>query len=352
MTIRAALIGFGYAGKTFHAPLIGATPGIAITLVASSDAAKVHAMLPGVTVTPDPLAAIARTDVDLVVIATPNASHAPLASAAIAAGKAVVVDKPMALDLAQSRTLVAQARAANVPLWVFHNRRWDSDFLTVKRAMADGLLGTVAHFESHFDRFRPLVRDRWRENAGPGSGVWQDLGPHLADQALQLFGLPDRVTASFARQRPGSGATDWAHVVLEYPALRCILHAGMLVAGGSPRFIVHGSQASLIKPRPDQQEAQLLAGITPGDSRWGSDDAPALLHTAETVRELAPARGDQRIFYHTLVQALRDGTAGPVRPIEALAVSAIIEAAEIAAKSGTAQAPALTEAERAEFSLQ
>ncbi|WP_408588882.1 oxidoreductase [Novosphingobium sp.] len=352
MTIRAALIGFGYAGKTFHAPLINATHGLELAVVASSDAAKVHAVLAGVVVEPDPLAAIARADIDLVVIATPNPSHAPLARAAIAAGKAVVVDKPMALDLAEARELVALAKAANVPLWVFHNRRWDSDFLTVRQAIDDGLLGTVAHFESHFDRFRPHVRDRWRENAGPGSGVWQDLGPHLVDQALHVFGLPDRVTASFARQRPGSAATDWAHVVLEYPQLRCILHAGMLVAGGSPRFVVHGTAGSLIKTLPDRQEAQLLEGLTPRDEAWGLDADPAVLHTPQGTHAIAATRGDQSLFYHTLVQSLAHVGIGPIRPIEALATTAVVEAAELSANNGKSVIPALTGAERESYALQ
>lgn len=350
--LRAALIGFGYAGRTFHAPLIGATAGLDLTVVASSDAAKVHAVLPGVAVEADPFGAIARPDIDVVVIATPSHTHVTLARAAIAAGKAVVVDKPMAPTLGEARELVAEAKAAGVRLCVFHNRRWDSDFLTIRQAIADGLIGNVAHFESHFDRFRPVVRDRWRENAGPGSGVWQDLGPHLTDQALALFGLPDRVTASLARQRPGSGAVDWAHVVLEYPRLRCVLHAGMLVAGGVPRFIVHGDAGSLVKALPDPQEAQLQAGLVPGADTWGVDPDAAVFHHPDATRLLTATRGAQERFYGTLVQCFATGDDFPVRPIDAIAVTAVIEAAEIASETGISQALALTPDERAAYELQ
>ena len=146
-------------------------------------------------------------------------------------------------------------------LSVFHNRRWDSDFLAAKFGVESGVLGRVTHFESHIDRFRPEVRDRWRERAVPGAGVWFDLAPHLIDQALQLFGLPDGIGANFMLQRPGAQAVDWAHAVLNYPGLRVVLHASMIAAGGSPRFLVHGDKGSLVKHGIDQQEAQLLAGM-------------------------------------------------------------------------------------------
>lgn len=264
-----ALIGYGYAGKTFHAPLIAAEPALHLAAVVSRDAAKVHADWPGMRVEADIAAVLADPAIALVVIATPNDSHAPLAHAAIAAGKAVVVDKPLALTLAEARAIADHAAEAGVRLSVFHNRRWDGDFLTIRNAIENGMIGKVAHFESHFDRFRPQVRDRWRENPGPGSGVWADLGPHLVDQALCLFGLPQKVVASFGALREGARTDDWAHVVLEYPTWRCVLHAGMLVAGGSPRFVVHGSKGSLVSQGLDPQEGQLLAGMRPGAPDWG-----------------------------------------------------------------------------------
>ncbi|MEO0032947.1 MAG: hypothetical protein RIS94_2705 [Pseudomonadota bacterium] len=333
--IGVALIGYGYAGRTFHAPLIGASPEYALRVVASSDARRVRADLPGMEVASTSAEAIARDDIDLVVIATPNASHAPLAQAAIAAGKHVVVEKPIAPGLAEARDLADRAGAAGVRLTVFHNRRWDSDFLSVRAAIDQGLVGTVSHFESHFDRFRPQVRDRWRENAGPGSGVWFDLGPHLVDQALLLFGPPRRVTASMALQRAGAQATDWAHVILEYDTLRVVLHAGMLVAGGSRRFVIHGDKGSLIKERLDPQEAQLLAGMRPGAAGWGIDSDPLVLHDAAGQRTVPSIPGDQRRFYGELALALRGNSSDSVDIAQSMAVMAVVAAAETAANTGT-----------------
>ena len=223
------------------------------------------------TIFADPARMMADDGIELIVIATPNDSHAPLARAALAAGKHVVIDKPFTLDMAEARDLIALADRQARLLSVFHNRRWDSDFLAAKFGVESGVLGTVTHFESHIDRFRPEVRDRWRERAEPGAGVWYDLAPHMIDQTLQLFGLPDNVQANFLLQRPGAQAVDWAHAILSYPKHRVVLHASMIAAGGSPRFLVHGDKGSLVKHGIDQQEAQLLDGMQPGAPGWGVD---------------------------------------------------------------------------------
>lgn len=326
--IRVALIGYGYAGKTFHAPLIGATAGLEIVVVASSDPAKVHADLHAVDVVSDPRQALEDPRVDLVVIASPNDTHAPLARAALHARKHVVVDKPFALDVAEARELTQFAVTCKRTLSVFHNRRWDSDFLGVKDAIERGLLGDVTHFESHFDRFRPAPRDRWRERPGPGGGLWYDLGPHLIDQALILFGLPDRVQANLAIQRNGAQATDWAHVVLEYASRRVILHATMLVAGGSARFTVHGHNGSLVKRHADRQEAQLLAGMRPGAPGWGEDADEMLFYDGDGQISLWPTpAGDQRTYYFRLRDALAHEGENPVSPQQAVTVMAVLEAA-------------------------
>lgn len=348
--LRVALVGYGYAGKTFHAPLLAATPGLELTCVASSRADAVHADLPGVAVVADPLRAIEADGIDVVVIAAPNAQHAPLAAAALRAGKHVVVDKPFTLDLAEARGLRALAKERGRLLSVFHNRRWDSDFLGVKQVIAGGRIGEVAHFESHFDRFRPQVRARWRERAQPGGGIWFDLGPHLVDQALQLFGLPLDVHADRAALRPGAQADDWVHAVLRYERLRVILHASMLVAGGSARFTVHGTQGSVVKQRLDPQETQLLAGIEPGGAGWGDDDDPLLLYPGDAPAEkIAAPTGDQRRYYAGIRDTIRDGTAAPVTDAQALAVMAVLEAGVASAREQRAVEPALDDEERAAF---
>ncbi|QNK03091.1 oxidoreductase [Dyella telluris] len=345
--LRVALVGYGFAGKTFHAPLIRSVPGLALTTVVSRDAGKVHADLPDVEVVADVQAALADPALDIVVIASPNDTHAPLARAAMEAGKHVVVDKPFALDLMQARELAAIADRQQRVLSVFQNRRWDTDFLGVRQAMAQGVLGEVTHFESHIDRYRPQVRARWREQAGAGSGLWYDLGPHLVDQALCLFGLPDRVWASLAIQREGGESTDWAHVVLEYGARRVILHASMLVAGGSPRFIVHGTQGSLVKARIDPQETQLIGGLRPGQEGWGVDPDPLVLHDGHgKVTQVPAPQGDQRRYYAMFRDAVLGRSANPVTPAQAITVMAVIEAAMASASSGQAQELLLDAAER------
>jgi predicted dehydrogenase len=229
-TVRVGLIGYGYAGKTFHAPLIRSVPGLELTIVGSSKRDIVSADLPGVAVYPNMEEVATHPEVDLLVIASPNESHYPLAAAALLAGKHVVVDKPFTVKLADARSLVQLAEEQGKLLSVFHNRRWDSEVLATKAIVQSGVLGEISHFETHIDRFRPQVRQRWREQAGPGAGLWFDLGPHLIDQAVQLFGLPLTINASFAVLRKGGETDDWAHVQLNYKSLRVILHASLLVS--------------------------------------------------------------------------------------------------------------------------
>lgn len=349
-TLNIGLIGYGYAGRTFHLPLIVATPGLSLTAVATRQGDAVKARLPDVETLSDPQALMARDDIDLIIVATPNATHAPLARAALRAGKSIVVDKPFTLDLAEARALTDLATRADQVLSVFHNRRWDSDFLGVSRAIAQGLVGEVRHFESRFDRFRPQVRDRWREQDGPGAGIWYDLGPHLVDQALVLFGLPKAVQADLAVQRADAKVDDWAHVVLRYDDRRVVLHADMLAVGGSARFTVHGERGSLRKAGPDQQEAQLLAGMAPGADDWGCDDDDLLYFDAEGRQTRVPVpAGDQRRFYAAVRDAVLGVGPNPVPPIQALAVMSVIAAAIESNRTGARCALALSDAERAQF---
>ena len=327
VTIRVALIGYGYAGRTFHAPLIRAVPGLHLAVVGSGNPHAVHADLPGALVCPAHEAAI-HPEVDLVVIATPNVTHHPLAAAALRAGKHVVIDKPFTLDLAEARSLRDIAQHQNSLLSVFHNRRWESEALATKQILDSGQLGTVSHYECHMDRFRPAVRRRWRENPGPGAGLWFDLGPHLIDLALHLFGLPTAVNASFGVLRKGGQTDDWAHVQLLYPEIRVILHASLLAAGGGPRSILHGDRASWMKYGADVQEAQLKAGILPDDAAFGIDLDPGILIDGATGArtELPAPRGDQRLYYAAIHDAILQNDPPPVSVAEAVAVMAILEA--------------------------
>lgn len=349
-SIGVGLIGYGFAGKTFHAPLIHAVEGLDFRAVASSDPAKVKRDFPGLTVYSRPDDMMADDKIELIVVATPNDSHAPLTRAALSAGKHVVIDKPFALDMAEARDLIAMADQRSRLLSVFHNRRWDSDFLAARFGVESGVLGHVAHFESHIDRFRPEVRDRWRERSGPGAGVWYDLAPHLIDQTLQLFGLPEGVQANFMLQRPGAQAVDWAHAVLTYPGCRVVLHASMIAAGGSPRFLVHGDKGSLLKHGIDQQEAQLLQGMLPGAPGWGIDpDRMQIWNSAGECRGMSTPAGDHRRYYAGIRDALRGTAPNIVPPVQALAVMAVLEAAIASAANGKMTSIPLTAEEGAAF---
>ncbi|MGV9712774.1 oxidoreductase [Gordonia sp. NPDC003424] len=332
--VRVGLIGYGFVGKVFHAPMIVATPGMELVAVASSRAADVHSDHPHVDVV-DAEALLARDDVDLVVIASPNDTHRRLAEAALAAGHHVVVDKPFALSLDDARAVVAAAGRHDRIVSVFQNRRWDSDYLGVKQVIDDGLIGEVAHFESHMDRFRPTPRDRWRENPGPGAGLWFDLGPHMVDQALQLFGLPDTVTADFGYLRPGSQTEDWAHVILDYPHRRVILHGSLLVAGAATRFVVHGTQGSVVKRASDLQESRLKEGVAPGTAGWGDDPDDMVLYDSSGASRPVPTPvGDQLTYYRLIQRAIAFGEPNPVPPYQALGVMAVIDAALASADTG------------------
>ncbi|HYW49844.1 MAG TPA: oxidoreductase [Gemmatimonadaceae bacterium] len=327
--LNVALVGYGFVGKIFHAPLISAVDGLRLHSVVSSNAAAVHADFPDVHVTADLGDVLADPAIDLVVIATPNALHAPQAHAVLDAGKHLVVDKPFTVTVAEAEGVLAHADRAQRTLAVFQNRRYDSDFITVQSLLRDGVLGEVTQFESHFDRFRLEVRDRWRERSGPGSGLWYDLGPHLLDQALQLFGMPIGITTDIAVQRDGGVTDDYFHAVLRYPRLRVLLHASTMMAANDLRFSVHGTRGSFVKQGLDSQEDALKAARTPGDATWGHDPRPGTLTQVDgdrvTSRVIPGEQGDYRRFYAAVRDTISSGAPNPVSATDALAVMRLIE---------------------------
>jgi predicted dehydrogenase len=329
--VRVGLIGYGYAGKTFHAPLIRSVPGLRLTHVGSTKPDVVQADLPGSTVSSAEDIST-HPEVDLVVIASPNESHFPLAAAALRAGKHVVVDKPFTVTLEEARALRVIAQQHGRLLSVFHNRRWDSEILATKAILDSGLLGEVSHYECHMDRFRPMVRQRWREDPGPGAGLWFDLGPHMIDQALYLFGLPTSVTAEFGIFRKGGKTDDWAHVQLIYERdgagrLRVILHSSLLVSGGGPRSTLHGTRASWVKFGADVQEPQLVSGMLPDDPAFGVDPQPGVIINGETGSrtEIAAPNGNQRMYYVGIRDAIKKQQSPLITAKDAVAVMAILE---------------------------
>ncbi|MGM8851092.1 oxidoreductase [Salinicola halophyticus] len=340
-TIGVGLVGYGMAGKRFHAPLISAQDGLALVAVASRDADKVHADWPSVPVEPTPQALFARDDIDLVVIPTPNATHYPLVSEALAAGKHVVVDKPFTVTADEARKLCDQAEKAERLLSVFHNRRWDADFLTVRDLIDSHSLGKIVHFESHFDRFRPDVVQRWREDPAPGAGAWFDLGSHLLDQSLVLFGTPESISLDLACQREGAKVDDYFHAVLRYGESRVVLHGGTLVPAPGARFTVHGTRASYIKHGLDPQEDMLKRDDRLPSPQWGEDWRHGMMTIGQVreggqpeLHEIATLPGDYLAYYAGVLDAIQGVAPLPVTAQEALEVMRLLEAGVQSAETG------------------
>ena len=347
--IRVGLVGYGFAGQTFHAPVLSAVSGLVLAAIASSQPQKVQAEWPSVSVEPDAAALCARSDIDLVVVATPNAQHYPIAKVALEAGKHVVVDKPFTLDAAQARDLAELATRRSRLLSVYQNRRFDADYLTLRGVLASGQIGRPVYFESHFDRFRPVVRERWREQAVPGAGLWVDLGAHLLDQAVQLFGRPDTLLLDTAALRDGAQVEDHFHALLRYETgpnapLRVVLHATTLAAHAAPRYILHGTRGSYVKQGVDPQEDALRAGGRPGGGDWGVDPVPGELKVVAIenwVRDsTVPNRRGNYVDYYA---AVRDAILGigpnPVPPEEAVALMELLDLGAQSAREGRALTP-------------
>ncbi|WP_225409432.1 oxidoreductase [Stigmatella hybrida] len=330
--LRVGLIGYGLSGATFHARLLAAEPAFVLDAVSTRNAEAVARDWPSARVlSVDAL--LADPTLEVAIVTSPNDSHAELARRALQAGKHVVVEKPFTLDSGEALQLGALARERGLCLAVFHNRRWDGDFLTVSQLLAQGRLGTLYSFESHFDRLRPQVKKRWKEDAVPGGGLLWDLGAHLIDQALQLFGLPESVMADLGLQRPGAQAVDWFHLLLRYGELRVILRSGSVVHEPWPRFVLHGEADAFVKYGLDPQEEQLKAGLLPGAPGWGAE--PPERHGRLSQGGSVPtAPGSYGRFYGQLAAAIAGQGPVPVTAESAAEVIRVIEAAQRSASEG------------------
>ncbi|KUZ99214.1 oxidoreductase [Burkholderia ubonensis] len=329
--LRIGLMGFGFAGATFHAPVIAASGRTQVAAIATGQPDRARAAYPDARIVADLDALLALDDIECVVIATPNDTHFPLARQVLDAGRHVVVDKPVTLSSDEALALARLANTRSRVFAPFHNRRWDGDFLTVRRVVESGELGRITYVTSHFDRFRPQVRVRWREEAARGGGLLLDLGPHLIDQALALFGLPDTVSATVKTRRDNGSAPDFVHVQLGYPDKDVALHASALSALEPARFTLHGTRGSYQKFGLDTQEDQLKAGLTPDDVEFGGGNPPGVLRVldgdVETERPVPTLDGQYAEFYRALAAAIREGAPFPVSPQDAVDVMTIIELA-------------------------
>lgn len=335
-TVRVALIGYGLGGRSFHAPVIAATPGMRLAAIVTGNTerqrfARVERPEARIVDSPDELFRD-RKEIDLVVISTPNRTHVPLASQAIDAGLAVVVDKPLAPSSAEARRLAQEAQRRKVFLSVYQNRRWDGDFLTVRRLISEKALGRVHRFESRFERWRLTPKDGWRELGAPeeAGGLLFDLGTHLIDQALCLFGPVIDVYAEMDKRRPGVAVEDDVFLALTHASgVRSHLWASVVAAQEGPRFRLLGDRAAYTKFGMDVQEDALRRGERPGAPNWGVEppEQYGSLGVGDDVRRVPTERGDYREFYAGVVRSLRDGAPAPVDVGDAIATLEIIETA-------------------------
>ena len=336
--IHVGLIGFGMAGQVFHAPIIEAVDGLRLHKVMVREAGRrelLNTRYPTAVGVASVNEIIGAEDIDLVVVATSNDVHYDLAKAALKAGKHVVVEKPFTNTSAQANELIALAKAGGRLLTIYHNARWNSDYLTVKKVIGGGSLGALVAFEARYDRFRNTLKENaWRESDMPGSGILYDLGAHLIDQSLQLFGWPLAVNADLRMQRPGALAVDDFELILHYPGLKVSLKGGMLVKEPTPRYALYGTQGAFVKYGIDPQEAALKAGECPaGNSLWGKEPESiwgklnVLEGETDSISYVESEQGDYPAFYRNVRDAIWGRTPLMVKPEEARDVIRIIEAA-------------------------
>jgi scyllo-inositol 2-dehydrogenase (NADP+) len=339
--IRVGLIGFGMAGRVFHAPLLSSVEGLELAAVMERTSNKAAERYPGIKVYRSVSEMLADDSLGLFVVATPNGTHYTIAKEILSAGKNVVVDKPMTLTSAEAAELITLANLHKTLLAPFHNRRWDSDFLTVCNLLHEGSLGRLVSFESRFDRWRPapLTERLWKENANAGGGTLLDLGPHLADQALALFGKPEAVSADVRREKDGHGVNDSIEIRLRYAGLMVTLGANSLSLPAAPRFHLRGTHGSYWKSGVDPQEAALnkvtrIDDPHGGQDQWGSEPQAnwGLLYVGidggSVSRPVPALTGDYRLYYAGIRDALLGKAAPPVSGMDGWCVARLLEWAQ------------------------
>jgi scyllo-inositol 2-dehydrogenase (NADP+) len=334
--IRTALVGFGSVGEKIHAPLISHNENFELVAVVERTQEKSKAKYPEIDIFRTFEGLLEEGNIELAVIVTPNEFHFDQARKCLEKGIHVVVDKPVTLRSDEAILLKDLAKEKGLCLSVFQNRRLDGDFITVKKLLANGTLGRIVHFESHFDRFRPHLVDNWREKNVPGNGITYDLGTHLIDQVVVLFGKPDWVNAEILVQRTGAVADDFFDISLGYPGLKVRLTASVLSNVPMQRFMVLGERGSYLKFGLDVQEKAFKAGLPPEGQDWGKEDPEAWgkLYLEDQIQSLETERGDYRLFYQNIAEAISKRGELAVTMEEAITVLEVIEAAFKSQKEG------------------
>jgi scyllo-inositol 2-dehydrogenase (NADP+) len=339
--INTAIIGFGLSGRVFHAPFIHTHPGFNLMKVVERNGRLSNELYPDLAVVKDYKDLLGDASLDLVVIAAPNIFHYEQAKNLLEAGKHVVIEKPFTPTSAEADELIRIAEKTGKKIFVFQNRRWDGDFKTVQQVVYNGYLGEVLEFEAHFDRFAPGARrSAWRDEPLPAGGVLYDLGSHLIDQALVLFGMPQSVFADIRWQRAESKVDDYFQVHLYYNRLKVILKASVYVKEQGPRYIIHGTKGSFMKYGIDPQEEMLKEGLMPDSRDWGKEDPDywgllnAEMHGQQFYGTIETEPGNYMGFYDNVFEVITKGAEQVVRPEEARNVIRIIELAFESHKKG------------------
>ncbi|HEY4876294.1 MAG TPA: oxidoreductase [Puia sp.] len=332
--INAGLVGYGIAAQVMHAPFLSTLNEYRLVSVLERNNSDSKKRYPHVNVVKSIDELLENPEIDLIVITTPNDTHLEYTQKSLLANKHVVVEKPFTNSTEDAMTLINLAKKTDRVLSIFHNRRYVNDFLTIKNILQKKMLGEIVEFESHYDRYRAEARpNAWREKDKPGSGILFDLGSHLIDQALILFGIPKTITADIRRQRPHSIVDDYFDIRLDYGFTKIILESGMLVREPGPRFMIHGTIGSYIKSGEDPQEALLKAGLMPNIPKWGEEPEEnwGILHTlidGKEVRIKYPTLpGNYGFYYLDLYETIRNDAELKVKPVHAFNTIRIIELA-------------------------
>lgn len=332
--IRTAILSFGMSGRVFHAPFIALNPGFELVGILERTHSASLEFYPNIKIYRTLEEVLQDSSIDLVIVNTPTNTHYDFTKKVLEAGKHAVVEKAFTTTIAEAIELNQLAIAKNKKLSVFQNRRWDSDFKTVKKIIQEDWLGKIVEAEIHFDRFKLALSPKsHKEIPGPGAGILNDLGPHLIDQALHLFGMPEAVFADLRITRPGSVVDDYFEVLLYYPGLRVRLKAGYIVRETVPSYIIHGYRGSFLKSRADIQEENLIANHKPNTSDWGVEPEAeqGLLHTEKdgsvVKKRVASLPGNYGEYYQAVHNAIINNSAMPVTATEGINVMQIIDAA-------------------------
>jgi len=339
--INTGIIGFGLSGKVFHAPFIHTHPDFHLSSVVERNNSHSRKIYPYVSILKNYDELLNDDSIELIVVATPNTFHFPMIKESLDAGKHVVVEKPFVPTSKEADELIRFSEKSGKNIFVYHNRRWDGDFLTIRKLVLEGRFGEIKYYEAHFDRFSPKVKaGAWRDENIPGSGILYDLGSHLIDQALVLFGKPDSIKADVKRERKGSPVDDYFRLELNYGDKTAVLTAGMLVKDEGPRFIIDGTHGNFCKWGIDPQETALKTGEMPDSKGWGDDNPKYYgsygkgLAPPYEMSQIPTVNGDYMAFYDNVFDVLRKNKTLSIQPREARDVIFIIEKAFESSLSG------------------